>query len=138
MRVVVDTHVFLRMIIPREHKVYSALIERCDIVVVNRKMENEYTGRAQSHGYRTLDIYIALRELKEKEKLSWIGTSACEMVRVNNREVKKDAHIVQLASAARAKCILTEDWTHLLNYKDKIKKEYDIEVLTPNQYLDGS
>jgi len=138
MRVVIDTHVFLERIVPREYELYSALIEKHDAtVVVNRKMVNEYRGRAWSHGYRALDIYITLRELEDEGKMHWKGMSACERITVSNEEIKKDVHIIQLALATNAKYVITEDWTDLLNYRSKIKREYDVEILTPNQYLMG-
>ena len=45
--------------------------------------------------------------------------SACERIEVNNDEVKKDAHLIQLAVATHADYIIMEDWGHLLAYKEK-------------------
>ena len=138
LRVVIDTHVFLWRIIPHEEDVYDAFVEKCNAVVVNRKIKNEYTGRAHSHGYRSLDILIALIKLNDKAKLIWKGISACRKIKVENRQIKKDAHLIQAAAAANAEYIITEDWTDLLDYKEKIQREFHIDVVTPDQFLESN
>ena len=135
MRVVIDTHVFLEEIMTSNQDLQEELVEKCDKIVLTRKIKNEYTGRSISHGYRVLDILIALQDLEQKNKLVWKGKSACEHVRVENEHVKKDEHLIQAAVAANAKFIITADWTHLLGYQEKIRREFGVDVIVPNLFL---
>lgn len=137
LRVVVDTHVFLWRIVPHEEDIYDAFVEKCNALIITRKIKNEYTGRAHSYDYRLLDILIALMRLNDKGKLIWKGKSACTKIKVENKQIKKDAHLVQAAVAAHAEYLITEDWTHLLGYKEKIQREFNIEVATPEQFLES-
>ena len=135
-RVVIDTHVFLKRTLPQILKNGDDILEICEKVVLTPKIVNEYTGRAHSHNYRMIDVIVAIQKLQAMKKMVWKPKSACESIEVSNEEVQRDAHLIKAGRAAYAKYIITRDRGDLLDHKDKIKREFEIEVVTPEKFLE--
>jgi len=134
--VVIDTHVFLRKILPEILKNGNNILKACRRIVLSPKIVKEYTGRSRSHNYRMTDVLIAIQKLETMGKLVKKSTSACEAIKVSNKEVRHDAHLIRAGKAAHAQCIVTRDRKHLLNHRIKIKREFDIEVVTPDRFFE--
>lgn len=136
-RVVIDTMVFLKRTLPKILENDSDILKACQGVVLSPKIVKEYTGRVRSYNYRTTDVDIALRKLRTRNKIVWKPKSACERIKVPNKEVQPDAHLIKAGRAAHAKYIITRDKSHLLNYDVKIKREFEIKVVTPEKFLES-
>ena len=136
LRVVIDTHVFLKRTLPQILKNGNNILKVCEKVVLTPKIVNEYAGRAHSHNYRTTDVQIAIQKLRAMKKMVWKAKSACKGIKVPNKEVQRDAHLIKAGRAAHAKYIITRDRRDLLDHKDKIEREFKIEVVTPEQFLE--
>ena len=134
--VVIDTHVFLRRTLPQILKNGNGILKTCEKVVLTPKILNEYTGRASNHNYRTLDVLIGIQKLEAMEKMVRKPKSACEAVKVSNKEIQHDAHLIKAGRAAHAKYIITRNKRDLLNHKHKIRREFQIEVVTPEDFLE--
>ena len=135
-RAVIDTYVFLKRTLPQILKNGNDILEVCEKVVLTPKIVNEYTGRAHSHNYRMVDVFIAIQKLRAMEKIVWKPKSACQRIQVSNKKVQRDAHLIKAGRAAHAKYIITRDRRDLLDYEDKIKREFKIEVVTPEKFLE--
>jgi len=128
--------VFLKRTLPQILNNGNDILEVCEKVVLSPKIINEYTGRAHSHNYRELDVLVAVQKLRATKKMVLKPKSACERIEVPNKEVQHDAHLIKAGRAAHAKYIITRARRHLLDHKDKIKREFEIEVVTPEEFLE--
>lgn len=135
-RVVIDTHVFLKRTLPQILNNGNGILEVCEKVVLTPKIVNEYTGRAHSHHYRVTDVQVAIQKLRAMEKIVWKHKSSCEKIKVSNKEIQRDAHLIKAGMVAHAKYIITKDRRDLLDHEDKIKREFEIEVVTPEKFLE--
>ena len=131
--IVIDTNVFLSMVVPLLS--YSQLFKREELcLLINDVVNNEYTGRAHSHGYRIIEILLLLQSLRQNGELKRISKAFCDTIEVQNEVLQDDAHFIKLAVAGHSKVIVTYDEDDLLNHKEKIQREFCVTPHRPSEY----
>ncbi|MBI4328787.1 MAG: hypothetical protein HY685_02850 [Chloroflexi bacterium] len=132
--VVVDTYVFIRSLTENgEYRpIYDAILERCDRIIVNTRIVDEYVEQAPKAGVQaTLILGEVIPDLLRRGK--WRTTA--------NRRVdvgpEQDRPFIGAAIEARVRYIISTDRRAFR--KQPVLAELQrrhIEALYPQQYLD--
>ncbi|MGB9760519.1 MAG: PIN domain-containing protein [Thermoproteota archaeon] len=137
-KVVIDAYIIKGILgVEPYDKVFSVMQEKCHMLVISSELVDKYTEAIKKNHYssRTL-AYPKLEKLYCSEKVSSADKEIEELKEIRVKvEDKDDIPFVKAAVAAKAKYLLTEDQKHLLSKKEEFKREYQIEVLTPEEYI---
>jgi predicted nucleic acid-binding protein len=140
-RVVVDAYIIkgaLGVEYHRYDEVFLTMQKRNHILIINSKLVEKYSKAIRCNDYAPRGAMPKLIELCSSDKVASVDEGIEKMEESNIKikiEDEDDIPFVKAAIAARAKYFITEDGKHLLPKKEEFKREYQIEVLTPEEYI---
>ena len=138
MYVVFDTNVFVRAAaeFEEEHAAWGALVRVCHSLAVSSPILEEYKRVIHRYGYNQWFIMLKGEELKAIGKLKEFDREIKQGVHISVKVPEKDVPFLQVAIAAHAPYLVTEDCKHFISKQREIKAEHNITVLKPKQYYD--
>ena len=123
----------------RYNEVFLTLQKRNHLLIISTGLVEKYSKAIRRNDYAPRSIIILkLIELCASDKVFSVDKEIENMEESNIKikiEDEDDIPFVKVAIAGRAKYFITEDKKHLLSKKEEFKREYQIEVLTPEEYI---
>jgi predicted nucleic acid-binding protein len=130
MNLVIDTNVFLPYCGEDEEarKVFSKIIRDCDTVVIDRRIQDEYSSVLIKNGMSKTIVIARLMDLTARKKLNRVTDEVQTLgdIIVHGR----DRHLIECAHVSKGIIITYEQFD-----KAKIRSELKIDVLLPSEYL---
>jgi len=140
-RVVVDAYIIKGALgVKRHHydEVFLKIQKRDHLLIISTELVKKYSKAIRCNKYAPRGAILKLNELYVSDKVvsvdKEIENTEESSIKIKIED-KDDIPFVKAAIAARAKYFITEDEKHLLSKKEEFKREYQIEVLTPEEYI---
>lgn len=130
MNLIIDTNVFLRYCSEDEEprNVFSKIIKDCDVVVIDRRIQDEYTSVLTRNGMSKIIVIARLADLKARRKLNRVTDKVKTLQNIVVHD--KDRHLIECAHVSKGIIITYEHFD-----KVKIRSELKIDVLLPSEYM---
>lgn len=130
MNLVIDTNVFLPYCREDEEarSVFSKIITDCDIVVIDRRIREEYTSVLIRNGMSNMIVIARLMDLMARKKLNRVTDKVQTLDDIIVHE--NDRHLIECAHVSNATIITYEQFD-----RAKIRSKMKIDVLLPSEYM---
>jgi len=140
-RVVFDAYIFKGGVTGKEPG-YSAYRKILDnryhhALIISEEIIENYSKAIAKNGFKPSVMWIEFIKLQMMQKIRFAKRERIESVEEKVDVHRKDKAFSRAAFALNAKYIVTQDRRHFLSKKSEFKK-YQIEVLTPEEYIEIS
>lgn len=135
-RVIFDAYIFKGGVTGKEpgHSAYGKMLRSNYALVISDEIIEKYINAIEKNNFSSKVFWSEYQKLEEMQKLRFAKKEKIEKTEAKVEVHRKDRAFSRAAFASSAKYIVTQDEQHFLSKKSEFKK-YQIEVLTPEEYI---